>query len=379
MEVIFCVSYILELVLLSLHRNIVTYKKTKYENKAVVVVVVLGSLIIAMFTGCWQSPLKYIPPRIDSINSDKSRMGLNGKVKTLDIYYYRPENTSSFFSVKFKKGEKWEEDGIHHYHFHFNIDGNLAQCNEYDKQENIIRKTDYTYEAWGYTSALSFLKTNSTIISKYNTDGKLLEIVYSDSHGEINTYDDRQNLIRTKQINGTIYKPAMTEYDYNEHDLLVEKREYYNIGELSGKTVYEYDTNGLLAQTQVYDLLSRDMPETHFIYEYSDSNRVVEEYRIDGEGDKELESWCKCEYYPNGKLKSVVRNSILQEKYDEQGRSIDKRPGFEILYKDFQDYEYDANGNWIETKNFKDYVDSGTGLGHILKPYVERVFTYYEE
>ena len=48
-------------------------------------------------------------------------------------------------------------------------------------------------------------------------DGKLLEIVYSDSHGEINTYDDRGNLIRTKQIDGTIYKPAMTEYDYNEH------------------------------------------------------------------------------------------------------------------------------------------------------------------
>ena len=155
--------------------------------------------------------------------------------------------------------------------------------------------------------------------------------------------------------------------------------EYYNIGELSGKTVYEYDTNGLLAQTQVYDLLSRDRPETHFIYEYSDSNRVVEKYRIDDEGNKELESWCKREYYPNGKLKTVVRNSIVQEKYDEQGRPIDERPGFEILYKDFQDYGCDANGNWIETKNFKDYVDFGTGLGRILKPYIERIFTYYEE
>ena len=245
--------------------------------------------------------------------------------------------------------------------------------------QNIIRKTDYTYETWGHTSTLSFPKTNSTIVSKYNTDGKLLEIVYSDSHGEINTYDDRGNLIRTKQIDGTIDKPAMTEYDYNEHDLLVAKREYYNIGELSGKTVYEYDTNGLLAQTQVYDLLSRDRPETHFIYEYSDSNRVVEKYRIDDEGNKELESWCKREYYPNGKLKTVVRNSIVQEKYDEQGRPIDERPGFEILYKDFQDYGCDANGNWIETKNFKDYVDFGTGLGRILKPYVERIFTYYEE
>ena len=247
------------------------------------------------------------------------------------------------------------------------------------EQENIIRKTDYTYETWGHTSTLSFPKTNSTIVSKYNTDGKLLEIVYSDSHGEINTYDDRGNLIRTKQIDGTIDKPAMTEYDYNEHDLLVEKREYYNIGELSGKTVYEYDTNGLLAQTQVYDLLSRDRPETHFIYEYSDSNRVVKKYRIGDEGNKELESWCKREYYPNGKLKTVVRNSIVQEKYDEQGRPIDERPGFEILYKDFQDYGCDANGNWIETKNFKDYVDFGTGLGRILKPYVERIFTYYKE
>lgn len=88
---------------------------------------------------------------------------------------------------------------------------------------------------------------------------------------------------------------------------------------------------------------------------------------------------CFSRYYPNGKLKTVVRNSIVQEKYDEQGRPIDERPGFEILYKDFQDYGCDANGNWIETKNFKDYVDFGTGLGRILKPYVERIFTYYEE
>ena len=125
----------------------------------------------------------------------------------------------------------------------------------------------------------------------------------------------------------------MTEYDYNEHDLLVEKREYYNIGELSGKTVYEYDTNGLLAQTQVYDLLSRDRPETHFIYEYSDSNRVVKKYRIDDEGNKELESRCKREYYPNGKLKTVVRNSIVQEKYDEQGQPIDERPDLKYSTK----------------------------------------------
>lgn len=332
-----------------------------------------------MFIGCQQSPPQYIPQVVDSVNNDKDRMGLNGKVKTLDIYYYRPEKVSSIFSVKFKKGGKWEEDGIHHYHLRFNIDGNLVQYNEYDKQESVVRKTDYTYEAWGYTHTLSSPGTNGTIVRKYNTDGKLLEVVYDNLYGEINTYDDRGNLIRTKQIDGTVHKPAMIEYDYNEHDLLVEKKEFYNIGELSGKTVYEYGANDLLAQTRVYDLLSRDMPETHFIYEYGDSNRVVEEYRIDGEGNKELESWCKREYYPNGKLKAVVRNGFLEEKYDEQGRPIDERPGFEILYKDFQDYDYDTHGNWIETKNFNDYVDFGTGLGRILKPYVERVFTYYEE
>ena len=50
------------------------------KNKAVVVVVILGSLIISIFAGCRQSPLKYILPTIDSVNNDKSRMGLNGKV-----------------------------------------------------------------------------------------------------------------------------------------------------------------------------------------------------------------------------------------------------------------------------------------------------------
>ena len=53
---------------------------------------------------------------------------------------------------------------------------------------------------------------------------------------------------------------------------------------------------------------------------------------------------------------------ISKDTLDEQGRPIDERPGFEILYKDFQDYGCDANGNWIETKNFKDYVDSKYNL-----------------
>ena len=119
------------------------------KNKAVVVLVILGSLIISIFAGCQQSPLKYIPPTIDSVNNDKSRMGLNGKVKTLDIYYYRPENTSSFFSVKFKKGEKWEEDGIHHYHFHFNIDGNLASLTSHPNQK-------LAEEGWKFWSGVEF-------------------------------------------------------------------------------------------------------------------------------------------------------------------------------------------------------------------------------
>lgn len=352
----------------------------KMNNKVVVTIVILATSIISMFVGCQSSSSKYIPPEaLDSVYNDRNNLGLNGKVKTMDVYYYRPENASSFFSVKFKKGEKWEEDGIHHCHLCFNMDGNLVQYNEYDKQGNIIRKTDYIYEDWGYTCTLISLRANDTVVRKYNADRQLLEIIYGNLHRKINTYDDSGNLIRTEQIDGRIYKPAMIEYKYNDQNLLIEKREYYNIGELSSKTVYEYDVNNLLVQTQLYDFLSIDMPKVHFVYEYSDSNHVVEKYRIDDDGNKELDSWCKREYHPNGKLKAIIRNSILQEKYDEQGRSIDKQSGFEILYQDFQNYDYDANGNWIETKFFKDYVDFGTGLGSILKPYIERSFTYYEE
>ena len=79
------------------------------KNKAVVVLVILGSLIISMFAGCQQSPLKYIPPTIDSVNNDKSRMGLNGKVKT-SIIIVRKIHRLSFRrnSKKARNGKRTE-------------------------------------------------------------------------------------------------------------------------------------------------------------------------------------------------------------------------------------------------------------------------------
>lgn len=349
------------------------------KNKIAIAVITLGSLILSLFAGCRPSVSKYIPQAIDSADNDKNRLGLSGKVKTMDIYYYRPEKTSSFFSLKFKKGEKWEEEGIHHYHLRFNTDGNFVEYCEYSKEGNVICKTDYTYEDWGHTSTLSYPGINNKIVRKYNTRGQLLERIYGDLYGEIHTYDGRGNLIRTEQIDGKLYKPAVIEYDYNDKNLMTGKREYYNEGELSSSTVYEYAENDLLVEARTHDFYDLHEPEMHFIYEYSDSNRVVQEYRVDADGNRELESWCRRKYHPNGKLKAVIRNSILQEEYDEQGRPVDRRPGFEILYKDFGNYEYDINGNWTEIKNFKDYVDLDTGLGRILKPYVVRRFTYYQE
>lgn len=355
------------------------------DSKISVAIVILASTLISILPGCRPSSPKYMPHAIDSASNDKHNFGLNGKVKTMDIYYYRPEKVSSLFSLKFKKGNKWEENGIHRYQFLFNADGNIIQHNEYNIEGNIIRKTDYSYDASGHTCTLSYPKTNSAIVRKYNADGQLLEMMYryernpDNDHGEINTYDDRGNLIRTEQTDGVTFKPAVTEYEYNDKNLLIEEREYYNKGELSVKTVYKHDSNDLVVLAETYDYLNNNSPETRFIYEYSDSNRVVKKYKMDGANNKELESWSKQEYHPNGKLKAIVRNGILQEEYDEQGRLINKTPGFEIPYKDFEKYDYDENGNWVKIKNFKDYVDFGTGIGSILKPYVERSFTYYEE
>ena len=51
------------------------------KNKAVVVVVILGSLIISIFAGCRQSPLKYIPPTIDSVNKEIHRLSFRRNSK----------------------------------------------------------------------------------------------------------------------------------------------------------------------------------------------------------------------------------------------------------------------------------------------------------
>lgn len=356
----------------------------KYKTIASALIIVCT--LLTMLMGCESSsPSKYIPQAMDTVKCDKNNLGLNGRVKTMDIYYYRPENASTIFSTKFKKGEKWEEDGIHHYHLSFNKDGNFTQYIEYNLSGMPIRKTEYVYEPWGYTRTESRGNANYAIISKYNARGQLLETMHhyannhSNDHGEINTYDDRGNLISTEQTDGAAFKPALIEYDYNDENQMTEKREYYNKGELSAKTLYTHDADNLLTRAEKYEYLHRQTPKTSILYEYSDSNRIVEEYQLGPDGNKELIAWCKHVYHPNGRLKTVIRNSFVEEEYDEQGRRVNKTPGFEILCEDYRNYEYDDKGNWVRTKNFKDYVDFGTGLGRIVKPYVERSFTYYED
>lgn len=358
------------------------------NNNIIAAILILTSIIVSTLAGCQSSPPKYIPRAIDSVANDKNNLGLNGKVKTMDIYYYRPEKASSLFSVKFKKGEKWEEDGIHHHRLLFDTDGNMIQHHEYNLQGDAIRKVNYTYDSLGHTREDNFPGSGETIVRKYNSNGQLTEIMYhygkngENDHGEINTYDDRGNLIRTEQTDGITFKPAMIEYGYNDRNLLVEERVYYSKGELSSKTIHEHDTSDLLIRTEIYNyLINKNIPEASFVYEYKDDNHLVEKYEIDADGNKELVSWREHRYYPDGKLKAIVRDSHLQESYDEQGRLINKNPtpGFEILRENSQDYDYDHYGNWTKTKNFKDYVDFGTGIGKFLKPYVERSFTYHEE
>ncbi len=358
---------------------------------------ILSTSLLILLSACGNSSTnRYIPQAEDSIPNDKNNMGLKGKVKTMDIYYFYPQPVKSLFEPKFKKGKKWEYKGNQHIQIIFNKDGSFSQQTQYDIDGNLIYKIDYIYGNWGYTRIDSTMNDGKydlqSIVRKYDKNGNLLELNenYGTAgvEGEVNTYDDNGNIVRKEMITQIdSHAFALTKYDYNEKKLLTEKREYYNKIILYRKYIYTYNEKNLLSDEKSYNYyinyLNGTDPilENHYIYSYDDSCRLSAEYKVEGNNKPELISTYNYQYYPSGKLKAVLRDgNYLLEEYDEQGRLIDRdvTPGFDIIREDSLNYTYDKCDNWITIKEFEDFMEVSNPLMYIIKPLVERHFNYYE-
>lgn len=375
---------------------------------------------IVFLSGCGNKSTTetYVPQPEDTISNDKNNWGLKGKVKTMDIYYFSVKSETSLFSPSFKKGDKSDYEGIHHLQLVFDINGNLLQQNQYTTDRVLICKVGYEYGDWGHTRTEMIPATNTDelqiITYKYNKYGQLLDEVcrYGDGRveerglntydedgrllkylerrtgsGGIHTYDKKGNLVRTELLTKSeAHAFALTEYDYNNKNLLTEKREYYNKVDLYRRYIYTYNDKDLLVDEKTYQIwVSEKIPERHYTYQYNNEGRLSSKYEVDKEGNSELIAEYEYRYYPDSTLHYVLKNSKVVEEYDTKGTLIVNReafPGFEIIEEDIDKYKYDHCGNWTEIKKFEDFVQLGmgrpSGLVQVIRPYVERHFIYYE-
>ena len=384
----------------------------KYYFLSVVAIVLFFIILSIVFFESRGSA--YIPTPEDSIPNYKNNIGLNGKVKTMDIYYYFPKSEWSLFTPSFKKGERWECEGKNHIEIKFTEDGDLLQMYYYDLDGEFIAGTKYVYENGAVVAKIDSVDAIATIhrfdknglhnetierdakgneveraLNTYDDEGRLLKNIDRETGlGEINDYDKNGNLTRQELLtNISSHAFALTEYVYNNKNLLTEKKEYYNKKELYRKYQYEYNDKDLLIDMTVYQCYASDpYIESHYAYKYNEKNRLSAKYEFSEDGSKELVTEYEYRYYPNGNLSYVIQNGVVKERCNENGNLITHEqvtPGFEIL-EDSQKYnfKFDRFGNWTEIKNFGGYVQLGmrepSGLIQITEPYVERIFTYYE-
>ena len=249
--------------------------------------------------------------------SDLEKLGFKGKVKSVEtIYYYAVEK-----SGKITKGDTSTKA-----FYLFNKQGNLQEKLTdfyygsqyktkyvYDSQNNLIQ--NYIYDSYG--------DLDKKIIYKNDNKGnKIEELIYDENDSLIKkytyVYDLRGNLKKEFEYNPQGLKSKKT-YKYDLKGNLKKEKFYRSNGELDGKYIYKYDSQG----------------------------KVIAKY------------WFTTKVWLT--LKLTYKNTY---KYNSQGDLIE-----EILYKNdgsienkrSYEYEYDNQGNWIraieyDTKEKPQYI-----------------------
>lgn len=369
--------------------NIRQQKKKTFCHTILNGVVLCCILMMISVSSCnnTATTMKYIPTAADSIANDKNRLGLKGKVKTMDISFFVIKEKKSLTPPEYEKDKerKVTHKGVYRIQVIFNKDGNYSQQNEYDENGQVIFKRNYSY---GVDSSYMYIDSVMTedrqYIYKFNKDRKLLEwrevVGQEIMDGKINSYDADGNIVRSELLGHTDYVTyALTEYDYNKDKLLTEKREYLNKVKLLRKYIYTYNDKNLLIDEKVFFVdLSKPFLEEHFTYTNNEKNYISAKFEVDKDGNATELIRYGYDYYPDGRIKTVsnVLTCTILEEYDEQGRLVErnKRLGFENVGIDPLSYSYDQCNNWLERTDFS-YLGY---VAFLTEPFPERHFTYYE-
>ncbi|PQJ11908.1 hypothetical protein CJD36_008935 [Flavipsychrobacter stenotrophus] len=249
--------------------------------------------------------------------------------------------------------------------------------------------------------AIAILSTSSgkkcyNSLEEYNLKGHVKSVVNKEyivsagkeyvRHNDIAWYDVAGNVVVDSSLShDTIFLPVRHAYKYNESGRRTEQLQLVSPGEQPGwKTLFTYDKDGFLSETNRYHPNGGLMQRVIFRYDESGNNTEQYSYSSDGK--------------PNG---------IEVRRYDENGNlvqsndySIDAQYGskYAVQYSSkgnllstveehfgdsmqttvrhcrkarYSGTSYDAKGNWIKTTRITDggwYIDTAI---------VKRTITYY--
>lgn len=262
------------------------------------------------------------------------------------------------------------------------------------RSEDITYSDYYEYDIYG----------NTTKTVTYNDDGSVRsysERKYTyDENGRVTTwqyyvkdelwnygtykYDDNGNQIRSDTFltNGTLLQYYT--YEYNDKGLLT--KEYYSVGEDSGRyytEIYEYDENGYMIKSS-YETSEYGGRKSYTTYQYdSDGNKIKYAYTV---------------YYPDDFYDSeeyeydIYRNMIRKKHYDEDGlysyityeynaygkKTVEAYHKPDGTIYSYTIYEYNSNQNLIkayyyDNDNGDDVVNDDELIG-----YDDYEYTYWE-
>lgn len=208
----------------------------------------------------------------------------------------------------------------------------------------------------------------------YNSDNLVDSISWGNDeyeHSSLFTYDDNNNIVGIQVyqvINFEQYKTPRFEYDYDDQNRQIERRNYNafpGLDEmLSGTMKYSYDDNGNMVKHETYTdaecTYLYDMGE----YEYNDKNQLLKEtlYRRDQfSGSDEL-----------------VVGDVLEYTYDDKDRLFEivtytLNNVNELLITQKATYNYDENGN---LGSIMSYLNRGSNESPSYYPATQHIFVY---
>ncbi len=262
----------------------------------------------------------------------KTTKSTGEKVTTAYDKYGRSLATTSY--------EKTNEKGYDIYNRNIKeilVDGREKRT-EYDELGRVVKTVNEYGEA---------------VENQYSPAGKLKKVIYEDGSSELFEHDVFGNTIKStdragneKHLKYDNNSNVIAEIDANGNAIT---KEYNSINKvvksmdaLGNATVYRYDANG--NEYEIEDALGNKTTR-----QYDSMNRVVSE--VDA-----LNYELKISYDELGRIKRVKRKDGVVEKYkyDVNGNEVEKKVGFQKLYKKQYNLknelisEVDGNGNKVK-------------------------------